>query len=575
MNSKIDLSVLDPSNIKFKFRPGKVLSWFLQKRVGPDFGNPEDLTNEERLSRLLHNPKTTKIPSDEHIFEHFVIMGLVPNSTDTEPQILYNYPEDHKITIPKLASFCFPHGITPTKVPQSSLSEDELLKTLYISNHEEHPENYFVFRLTTEDEMVVYGVCICKYEIINGGTIQKWDTRTEYPSYTQLVQSSSEGNNIIFSPRCYCFVSRYPFFRLHFSVLNDLLSLEYTGDTTVDTKNNTPTTTVRSPLPRSNSRILTRSASLKFSSPTKFAGEEPENEGDFNGNIARWILAKYHKLKVGNAAGTTVFRSVMDLPPITFKRPCLDEPDIEMLCEYALPVIFHQLSRENIFTVLSCILCERKVIIHSPNLRVLSSIVLGWSALIRPFVYQSVLIPLLPLFLRDMISAPVPFLVGCDTLPPKNEIPPDVVIVDVERDKIHNLGSGGAVQIPRWKELEIRIRPLYKELMRELPIDPRTPPYGFASDVVYHLVEEICTLLKSHFLSLFNDFNKHCIKDLTDNNKPITVFVKESFLDQTPKVDRPFFQAFLQTQMFFAHSDLRLRTADAKNEKTGKTDKTP
>lgn len=40
-----------------------------------------------------------------------------------------------------------------------------------------------------------------------------------------------------------------------------------------------------------------------------------------------------------------MFRSVMDLPPITFKRPCLDEPDIEMLCEYALPIIFHQLSR--------------------------------------------------------------------------------------------------------------------------------------------------------------------------------------------------------------------------------------
>lgn len=52
-----------------------------------------------------------------------------------------------------------------------------------------------------------------------------------------------------------------------------------------------------------------------------------------------------YNFKVGNAAGTVVFRSVMDLPPITFKRPCLDEPDIEMLCEYALPIIFHQLSR--------------------------------------------------------------------------------------------------------------------------------------------------------------------------------------------------------------------------------------
>lgn len=223
--------------------------------------------------------------------------------------------------------------------------------------------------------------------------------------------------------------------------------------------------------------------------------------------------------------------------------------------------------QENLFAVLSCILCERKVLIFAPNLRILSSVVLGWAALIRPFVYQSVLIPILPESLFTMISAPVPFLVGVDSLPPKSEIPNDVVIVDVERDRVLNLGPGGALQIPRFKELEIKIKPLYKELLRELPIDPRMPSYGFASDVIYHLVEEICTTMKAHLLSLFADFHKHCIKDLTDNNQPITVFIKESFLDRTPKADRAFFQAFLQTQMFFAHSDARLRKADEKNEK--------
>lgn len=223
---------------------------------------------------------------------------------------------------------------------------------------------------------------------------------------------------------------------------------------------------------------------------------------------------------------------------------------------------------------MSCILCERKVVIHSPNLRILSSVVLGWAALIRPFVYQSVLIPILPESLFTMISAPVPFLVGVASLPPKSEIPNDVVVVDVERDRVMNLGPGGALQIPRWKELDIKIKPLYKELMQKLPMDSRTPSYAFASDMVYHLVEEICTLVKAHLLSLFTDFHKHCIKDLTDNNKPITVFLKESFLDQTPKADRPFFQAFLQTQMFFAHSDARLRKADEKSEKNNSNNNT-
>jgi hypothetical protein len=106
-----------------------------------------------------------------------------------------------------------------------------------------------------------------------------------------------------------------------------------------------------------------------------------------------------------------------------------------------------------------------------------------------------------------------------------SEIPNDVVVVDVERDRILNLGPGGALQIPRFKELEIKVKPLYKELLRELPVDPRQPNYTFASEVVYHLVEEICTTMKAHLSSLFSDFHKHCIKDLTDNNKPISVCV--------------------------------------------------
>lgn len=102
--------------------------------------------------------------------------------------------------------------------------------------------------------------------------------------------------------------------------------MEYTGDTTVDTKDSSTSSpsTVRSPV-KSNSLILHRSNSYnsqrdggmflfleeserKREKESKFifiisefpAKQETnfENEGDFNGNIARWILAKYHKLKV-------------------------------------------------------------------------------------------------------------------------------------------------------------------------------------------------------------------------------------------------------------------------------------
>lgn len=45
---------------------------------------------------MLHNPKTPKIATEGNIFEHFVVMGLVPGSNDPEPQVLYQYPEENK-----------------------------------------------------------------------------------------------------------------------------------------------------------------------------------------------------------------------------------------------------------------------------------------------------------------------------------------------------------------------------------------------------------------------------------------------------------------------------------------------
>jgi len=545
------LKIESKIKLKISIDPSKVLSRLLQRRAGPDFGNPENLTNEERLSRLLHNPKASKPPSDGPIYEHFLIIGPEPFVPDSEPVILYQHPQDIPISIPRLPSFCFPGGMTTRKVDKSGFSEGDFLQILFNSDHPDHPENSFVFLLTTEDEQVVYGVCITKDEILNGGHIDKWDTRKEFPSYARLVAQSSEGNDLIFAPRCYCLLTRYPFLRLHFAVLNDILALEYSGNTTIQKD--------KKHLPR----IKDDGAGAPPSPSLEVNGDM--DEGDFGGNKAIWILNKYRKLTVHKAReqGSVTFRSVRELPPIHYKRPPgVADEEAEALCQFALPITFHQLSKDQFFTVLSCILVERKVIFFSPNLHVLTAVVLAWIALIRPFVYQSVFIPILPQSLYTMLSAPVPYIIGINSLPPKGDIPPDVVLVDIDHDRVRL--NEAAPPLPRWKELEIKVKPLGKELMREFYAGGNTSIPYTTTPSAFHLVEELSTLIKTHFQSLFTDFHKHCIRDLTDNNKPITVFHKDSFLSETPKADQPFFKAFLQTQTFFAYSDQRLRKADTK-----------
>eukprot|EP01112_Ceratiomyxa_fruticulosa_P020129 TRINITY_DN676_c0_g1_i1.p1 TRINITY_DN676_c0_g1~~TRINITY_DN676_c0_g1_i1.p1 ORF type:complete len:621 (-),score=67.18 TRINITY_DN676_c0_g1_i1:457-2319(-) len=610
-----------------------MFSWW-SKPKGPDFGNPEALTNEERLSRMLHNPKASRTASTSTpVFEHFVIMGFqptfplppLPSSTSTtaststahievhtplEPSLLYQYPQDVTIEIPNLPTFCFPKGVEWRKVNRSTQKEVDLLNILYNQeSHLNHLEDQFVFLLTTEDEQVMYGICIYKEEVINNKTIEKWDTLRERVSYIQLIEQSMQGPDIILAKRCYCFLSRFPFFKLHFAVLNNILALEYSGNTSVykdsrpmsassdarlqmktpnkNNKNHEYEQPLDSPPTNSKSRstlrvvsqiddsksgtgagdVRMRSKSIHTSSPTSSSflmNIYPSTADDFYdcSNTAENILSRYRKCTVPPPGNTLSFRSAPDLPTIQFKRPTLDEEE-NVLCEYSLPILFYELSRENFYTLLSCVLLEKKICIYCENLRVLSSVVLSWITLIRPFVYQSIIIPLLPCSLNTMLDSPVPFIIGTPSLPPKSEIPPDVIVVDVEKDKLYWKDIRVLPRLPRFKEFESRFRPIHMDIIRELSPDVRPIPYQ-SSHTMLRMVEEICLVTQSYFMSLFSDFHKHCIREVTDSNNPITVFLKESYLAQTPKQDQGWLKEFFQTQTFFAYSDKRLRSSDEK-----------
>eukprot|EP01113_Clastostelium_recurvatum_P009386 TRINITY_DN14519_c0_g1_i2.p1 TRINITY_DN14519_c0_g1~~TRINITY_DN14519_c0_g1_i2.p1 ORF type:complete len:609 (-),score=165.40 TRINITY_DN14519_c0_g1_i2:42-1868(-) len=601
-----------------------MFSWFTKPK-GPDFGNPEALTNEERVSRMLHNPKASRPASTSMpAYDHFVVVGPQPQTplhmpgagVPLEPAMLYQYPQDVPIPVPALAAFCFPKGVPWRKLDRRSQREGDLLNLLYNQErHLQHPEDQFVFILTTEDEQVLYGICVYKEEVINNKVIDKWDTAGERVSYMRLIEASTLDKDIILAPRCYCFTSRFPFFKLHFAVINNVLALEYSGNTstsapssssssssysstrTPNGKSSSGHTTFTSPVSSSSASTSSsstsssseprrsiaipstatkedtrvRSNSVHTSAPsTQISSSYPPDsiaalevaDDDFYAthNTAEFILAHYRRVLVPPPGSTLSFRPTPELPAILFKRPSLQEEE-NVLVEYALPILFYELSRENFFTLLTCILLERKICFYCDNLRVLSSALLSWITLIRPFVYQSIIIPLLPSSLYTMLESPVPFLIGVTTLPPKGEIPPDVIIVDVKEDRVYCKEGLPRLAIPRHKELESKFRPLHIDLIRELSPDVRPIPY-VTSPAVLQMVEGLAGVIQTHLTAIFADFHKHCIRDLTDSSSPITVFIKESFLAQTPKQDQPWLKEFFQTQTFFAFSDKKLRSSD-------------
>lgn len=59
-------------------------------------------------------------------------------------------------------------------------------------------------------------------------------------------------------------------------------------------------------------------------------------------------------------------------------------------------------------------LLERQMVVFCPNIGVLSAAVLSLIPLMRPFAWQSLLLPVLPVQdkMLDLLEAPVPFILG-------------------------------------------------------------------------------------------------------------------------------------------------------------------
>ena len=86
-------------------------------------------------------------------------------------------------------------------------------------------------------------------------------------------------------------------------------------------------------------------------------------------------------------------------------------------------------------------------------------------------------------------------------------------------------------------------------------------PYK-TTKVQRQLVDSICTVFETHFDSLFANFHNYTICNMSDPLTPISIFMKDSFLDDIEEEELPFIEPFIASQAFFEYSDHRLRKRD-------------
>ncbi|KAG2488060.1 hypothetical protein HYH03_013364 [Edaphochlamys debaryana] len=263
----------------------------------------------------------------------------------------------------------------------------------------------------------------------------------------------------------------------------------------------------------------------------------------------------------------------------------------EGLQHWTTAVLCRSLSLDNLLLLLTAALLERQLVFFCPHISVLSCCVLGLLPLLRPFAWQSLLLPVTPLSMVGFLEAPVPFVLGVqyktsDVMARCSSL----VRVNVYKDQVKNAGAA-LPSLPGLKRLAAALGPHHAALRRLLlerqgagpgagssggggapagaagaggPGGARGHGEATASDGGRSLrallpaelaaTSSFLGILTEHLAAMCGDLRPHVITNV-GLHKRTGVLMKESLLEVVLAKDRPFVRQFVDTQMFAVWSD--------------------
>ncbi|OQS07327.1 hypothetical protein THRCLA_00664 [Thraustotheca clavata] len=186
-----------------------------------------------------------------------------------------------------------------------------------------------------------------------------------------------------------------------------------------------------------------------------------------------------------------------------FSRPLLLERDCSpllnhrvdestyLILQWAGPIVFSNISMENVIACISSLLLEMKIIVVCNDLNILTATVLALVSLLAPLTWAGPVIAILPMFLLEYLEAPVPFIIGVQELPENILDIPDLVVLYPQEDRVDFL-------------LEINF-PNQELLLNDLNsiMDKGLPP---STDHIDLIAQRIYTFIYS-LLNSDSDFN--------------------------------------------------------------------
>lgn len=438
------------------------------------------------------------------LFAQFLLIGIPPDKTaDDKAQILMAFPpcELPGISLAKIVNQCLPTGP----------------KRNYLRRNAGHIlQDEFVFTFTNGLQ-TMYAICV----------------QTTCKNFNPFFAS----NDTLGTTYCYCLVSTLPVFGTHFTFLTYLALLCHG--------------TVSEPHP------LEQDLKVQIPDGAPIEGLEIVRDCAYNPSIKvpnRVIdeLLNFYVLTV-KSQPVKLSKSLI----VTLQYP--NVPPKKMILWSAFDTLFSVLEVNDILTVFTALLCDAQVVVLGRTLQEISMTVLALDAMLNPFKFSGLVIPILPAEpdYIDFLQSPTPFLIGVvpNPLIQPNTFLKTTLFVNLDKHVIAQHDS--YPKIPNHQQVIHQLN----TLLNSFVCSEESHPYGFPPSFTRYLnhkynfgltqIDQIMETVHRSLSQFYTDMI-FCffVTDTGISEKGVTVFNQELFLSASADSEKAFYSALIDSQTF-------------------------